>query len=76
MTMAQLRDKCYRVQTATIPVNAKWYADDCASIRRAIAKKNKAQLLETIARWQSINSVTQAEINANCQFGGLPKIGR
>jgi hypothetical protein len=29
---------------------------------------------EIEARWRSINAVTQAEINAHCQFAGLPNL--
>lgn len=34
------------------------------------------QLRETYQRWQAISRTTQKEINLNCQFDGLPRIGR
>lgn len=54
--------------------NSKFYAEDLQAIRVQTAKKTDTELSDTLARWNAINSVTQTEINQNCQAGFLKQV--
>lgn len=68
-TIKQLRDICYKLQIATLKPTSKFYRADCADIKACLAKKSKAQIIETISRYSWEPS--QEMMRKHCQFDGI-----
>ena len=73
-TIAQLRTLVFKLQASTMNPKSKWYKADCADLKKHNATRSKAQLIETICRLSYVP--TEKEMNENCQFDGLPRMGR
>lgn len=76
MSIQDIRKQYVKVLSASLNKKSKFYQEDLDGIKKAASTKNKAQLMEAIGRWNAISNVSQSMINANCQFGGLNKLGK
>ena len=56
---------------AMLDKNSRWYAEDMAHARKVAAKKSDDELRHAISFYKSLDNISDEEINANCQFGGL-----
>lgn len=74
MTVRKLRVTCYDLLTKNMNRDSKFYDSDCEDIWTATLRKNETELRETIARWSYVPS--KREINMNCRFEGLPRVGK
>jgi hypothetical protein len=74
MNRKELEAAVVQMLSLTLRKNSQFYAEDLQAIKVVTASKTDTELTDTYARWNAVNSVTQTEINQNCQAGFLKKI--
>jgi hypothetical protein len=74
--IAALRREYILVMSADFNRDSRFYREDMQSLEQAARTKTPEQLREHIAFRRAVDNVTDAEIHAHCQLGGLPKLGR
>jgi hypothetical protein len=74
MTTRKLQEKeLIAILSSNLNKKSKWYAEDLASVVKAVASKSTKELKAALCRWRAINETTQCEINLNlnCNLRGL-----
>jgi hypothetical protein len=74
MTMTPNQSKLFALLKRSLSPTSKFYADDVADLRATVAKMPAKKVLESLARWNAVVSVTEAELSRHCQFSGLPNL--
>lgn len=66
--MAEMRKVLITLLSRSLKKDSKWYADDYEVIVKAVNKKTRKALIESLDRQTAIANVTKSEIKRNCQF--------
>lgn len=69
--MTTTQHRAFTIVARGISKKSKFYAQDMKDLREYYETRPDADCLETIQRWNSIDSITEEESNLHCQFGGL-----
>ena len=72
--MTTNQTKLFALLKRSLNPTSKFYADDVADLRAAVAKMPAKKVFESLARWNAVASVTDAELSRHCQFDGLPNL--
>lgn len=66
-----LRNDAYDLIVKSYNRKSKFYNEDCDHLWAHLSKKSAEELREIMARKRGYMSVTQAEIDRNCDFRGM-----
>ncbi len=71
MNRQNLEADYINMRLATLDPGSKWYADDVAHAAKTARTKSTTDLALIVGRMRAENAISDAEINAHCQFDGL-----
>ena len=62
------KEMVFKLLMKNLDKKSSFFKDDLQSLRERIDEKTEEEIEETLLRWRTIMTTTDAEINKNCRF--------
>lgn len=66
--MSFMRKTLILLFSKSLKKDSNWYQDDYNTICKAVNSKTRKELIETLERWNAVDSLKISEVNKHCQF--------